>query len=632
MLMSEQELRAFIRERLILEAKKEKPLTALQRLKQHFGENHYGNMQAKKPQDLRRNAGANRITGEAVDDATLFTKFPAEWLPKILGRGQHSSKYKTVELTIPNPTPTDPEATQIRYVVWDDGGTSGPAALKDQVIGYVCEWALAAGINGETWDPMNGSPAGIEGDARLSKYFDAKTTSERVRKTIDHFAKGAIAAASQAAGELDPPLTGGAVVGTGGDDVVDVETPNADCHVKYNDAVRLIGLQRLPGKSKRNMGDDILDAIANADSGAYETLLGEIEEELPATTAWKMAREEFAFQVFGRSLKDLVGNPDPKQEELMFYQREKYREAFLKFLEGEEVTVASTPLKGAPTEKTFTSKQGNIRAGLEKRLRAFMLTGEEGENQIYFFNFEGEVSPPSEEEGAPELGAAKVGLTVKKIGMLASDIHVRQRIAPEDGDSTHLYKVELKGEDAAGTETWTEIGQIEMRTRGTQMHPPQIKTKKGQKFAEDVVAIPLAALPEVTTENTMNNKILVTRRELETIISESLLLEDLTGTDKSEIKRMIRKEIEGTVNKKMIDKSFKKNFDKELKKALGVSFFGTPGKINKFVVDEIHDEVAKILGDSATRELVVQICKDVIIKLYRELSFSYQPVIRRLKV
>ena len=95
---------------------------------------------------------------------------------------------------------------------------------------------------------------------------------------------------------------------------------------------------------------------------------------------------------------------------------------------------------------------------------------------------------------------------------------------------------------------------------------------------------------------------------------------------------MIKKEIEGTINKKMIDKSFKKNFDKELKKALGVSFFGTPGKINKFVVDEIHDEVEKILGTGATRELVVQICKDVIIKLYRELSFSYQPVIRRLKV
>ena len=123
------------------------------------------------------------------------------------------------------------------------------------------------------------------------------------------------------------------------------------------------------------------------------------------------------------------------------------------------------------------------------------------------------------------------------------------------------------------------------------------------------------------------------------------LTEDLSRADKSEIARIfkkemaktdarkaIRKEIESTKTQTLIDKAFKKQFDKELKKALGSSFFGTPGKINKFVVDEIQKEVEKTLGDSATRELVVDICKDVIIKLYRELSFTYQPVIKRLKV
>ena len=95
---------------------------------------------------------------------------------------------------------------------------------------------------------------------------------------------------------------------------------------------------------------------------------------------------------------------------------------------------------------------------------------------------------------------------------------------------------------------------------------------------------------------------------------------------------MIKKEIEGTNTKRLIDKAFKKQFDKELKKALGVSFFGNPGKINKFVVDEIHKEVEKILGDKATKDMIVQITKDVIIKLYRELSFTYKPVIQRMKV
>ena len=132
---------------------------------------------------------------------------------------------------------------------------------------------------------------------------------------------------------------------------------------------------------------------------------------------------------------------------------------------------------------------------------------------------------------------------------------------------------------------------------------------------------------------------------LRNLIREKLILEALSASDKADVKRIIkkelssaaakkaiRKEIDGSSTKTMIDKAFKKQFDKELRAALGMSFFGTPGKINKFVVDAIHDEVEKILGDAATREMVVQICKDVIIKLYRELSFTYKPVIQRLKV
>jgi hypothetical protein len=126
------------------------------------------------------------------------------------------------------------------------------------------------------------------------------------------------------------------------------------------------------------------------------------------------------------------------------------------------------------------------------------------------------------------------------------------------------------------------------------------------------------------------------------------LLEDLSRADRTEISRIFKKEMEKSkIAKKiikqeieaqkkatqtMVDKSFKKNFDKELRAALGASFFGTPGKINKFVIDEIQAEVQKMLGDKATKEIVVQICKDVIIKLYRELSFSYPQVIQRIKV
>ena len=112
----------------------------------------------------------------------------------------------------------------------------------------------------------------------------------------------------------------------------------------------------------------------------------------------------------------------------------------------------------------------------------------------------------------------------------------------------------------------------------------------------------------------------------------SMLKEDLDRSDRAEIKRLIKKELEGSTGRKEIDKSFKKNFDKELKKTLGSSFFGTPGKVNKFVTDEIQKEVERSLGSTANKEIVVRICKDVITKLYRELSFSYKPMIDRMKV
>ncbi len=115
-------------------------------------------------------------------------------------------------------------------------------------------------------------------------------------------------------------------------------------------------------------------------------------------------------------------------------------------------------------------------------------------------------------------------------------------------------------------------------------------------------------------------------------IVHQYLTEDLDRSDRSEIKRMISKEIEGVTNRRQIEKTFQTQFDKELRKALGVSFFGTPGKINKFVVDAINDEVARILGDKATRQMMADITKEVLVRLYKELSFHQEPVIRRIKI
>ena len=95
---------------------------------------------------------------------------------------------------------------------------------------------------------------------------------------------------------------------------------------------------------------------------------------------------------------------------------------------------------------------------------------------------------------------------------------------------------------------------------------------------------------------------------------------------------MIAKEIEGASNKRETKKIFQSEFDRELKKALGTSFIGTPGKINKFVGDTIQKEVEKMFKDKATQNEIGEITKAVIKKLYRELSYSSVHIVDRIKL
>jgi len=125
---------------------------------------------------------------------------------------------------------------------------------------------------------------------------------------------------------------------------------------------------------------------------------------------------------------------------------------------------------------------------------------------------------------------------------------------------------------------------------------------------------------------------LVSEKILRDLIRESLLLEELTGRDKDEIKRIARKEAEKIASKKEIEKVFKKKFDTELKKALGTSWIGAPGKINKFVQDAIAKEIKVMFNDKITQNQIADLSKAVIKKLYRQLSFSSVQIIDRIKL
>ena len=81
---------------------------------------------------------------------------------------------------------------------------------------------------------------------------------------------------------------------------------------------------------------------------------------------------------------------------------------------------------------------------------------------------------------------------------------------------------------------------------------------------------------------------------------KELILEELTKSDKAEIKRMISKEL---------DSSFKK----ELKKA-------------------IEEELSNALSSKQAQEDMGEIAKKVIKKLYKDLSFHHPYIIDRIKV
>jgi hypothetical protein len=120
-------------------------------------------------------------------------------------------------------------------------------------------------------------------------------------------------------------------------------------------------------------------------------------------------------------------------------------------------------------------------------------------------------------------------------------------------------------------------------------------------------------------------------------VRETLLLEKLSKSDRSEIEKIARQQATVIVDrevwdKKEIEKLAKKQAEDAIKKALGVSFIGTKGDINKFVSDATHDYAEKWIKDKATQQKVADIAKRVMKRLYKELAMSSPQIIDRIKV
>lgn len=86
-----------------------------------------------------------------------------------------------------------------------------------------------------------------------------------------------------------------------------------------------------------------------------------------------------------------------------------------------------------------------------------------------------------------------------------------------------------------------------------------------------------------------------------------LIREALNDTDRREINRLAKKQA-----KSYFDKQISKSIESEL----GASFFGTKGKINKFVDSEITKRFKNANRDKDFDSAVIAVCRRVLRALY----------------
>ena len=109
----------------------------------------------------------------------------------------------------------------------------------------------------------------------------------------------------------------------------------------------------------------------------------------------------------------------------------------------------------------------------------------------------------------------------------------------------------------------------------------------------------------------------VAERTLRLLVRESLLTEELTKSDRKEIEKIARKQVQrDLIDKREIEKIARKEVETEIRKALGVSIIGKKGKINKFVEDEVTSRFKNANQDKDFDAAVIKVSRRVLKGLY----------------
>ena len=127
-----------------------------------------------------------------------------------------------------------------------------------------------------------------------------------------------------------------------------------------------------------------------------------------------------------------------------------------------------------------------------------------------------------------------------------------------------------------------------------------------------------------TKENRMHNN-------LRLLVRETLLTEELTKSDKKEIEKIARKQIKrDLIDKKEITKIARKEAEAEIKKSLGASFLGTPGKINKAIQDIAREEMQTALKGKELEKAAADVTKKVLYAFYK-MMYNRKNLIDQIK-
>lgn len=518
--------------------------------------------------------------------------------------------------------------------------------LNNDAIGIFAEYACVQGLGGSSTIDT----ARNDGASGTSKKYASYDT--RQRSLVDSMYQAFVELTQQARGNMPEPgagVPGNVISKTAPVDVYlssgeGLEGITADVHVKFNDADRLIGFQEVGKKVQMNA----------------KALLKDLEEseleELPIGARFKKAREMFlkdnpevvnqirnAVKSAGGPMIDPTPEGVPNIKHLAGYSEPDYevddagsvkldpqgKKIQKRSKSGElktksvELRMLETDVEGQSNRKKFIDYliSKRIDQGFLDTVRKFFK--EEGA-PVYFFNYS---STP--DKIATVVPSYSVSLKVTRMIGKPSMFSIEPRY---DENTTYTFDILYDGKLAF---------QIETRTSG-QGHPPQLKIHPTADATEffDYKEEVFASSVQVETPEKSNVSETLVRDVVEDLLNEDyvdsenvkLIVEELTGADKSEIKRMIAKEIEGASNKRETKKIFQAEFSRELKKALGTSFIGEPGKINKFVKTAIQKEIEAMFKDKVTQNQIGEITKAVIKKLYRELSYSSVHIVDRIKL